>query len=74
MCKLLSIAALVAGIWLLYMGHERQESIAGKAADSLSRIGQKVDGGDHMTDQTKYYIAGAVLLAAGALGLGVVRK
>ena len=74
MCKLLSLVALVAGIWLVYMGYERGESIAGKASDSISKLGQKIDGGDHMTTQTKYYLAGTVLLLGGALGLGIVRK
>lgn len=74
MCRLISLVALVAGIWLVGMGHERQESIAGKADDSISKLGQKIDGGDHMTAQTKYYVAGAVLLVGGALGLGIVRK
>ena len=74
MRTLLSLAAVVAGIWLLYLGYERQESIAGKAADSISKFGQKIDGGDHMTTQAKYYVAGSVLLVGGALGLGIVRK
>ena len=30
MSKLLSIAALVLGIWLIYLGYERQQSLAGK--------------------------------------------
>ncbi len=74
MCKLFSLAALVAGLWLIYLGYERQESLAGKAADSISKIGQKIDGADHVTTQTKYYVAGGFLLACGVFGLGLVRK
>lgn len=74
MGKIIALAALVAGAWLIYTGYERGQSLAGKTEDSLSKLGQRIDGGDHMTDQTKYYIAGSVLLAGGALGLGIVRK
>ena len=74
MSKVISIVALAAGIWLVYLGYERQQSVAGKAADSLSKIGQKLDGGDHMTTQTKYYVIGTVLVVGGAFGLGIVKK
>jgi len=74
MCKLLSILALIGGIWLVYMGYERQQSLAGKTENTLSTLGQKIDGGDHTTTFMKYYAAGAVLVAGGAFGLGVVRK
>jgi len=70
----LSLIALVAGVWLIYLGYERQQSLEGKAAETLSRIGRKIDGGDHTTTQAKYYIAGAVLALGGAAGLGLVRK
>ena len=74
MRKLLSTAALVAGIWLIYMGHERQESLAGKAAGSISTLGHEIDGRTHLTEHAKYYIAGSVLLLGGVLGLGVVKR
>jgi len=69
MRKLLSLAALVAGIWLIYAGRERQDSLAGKADASLSKLGEKIDGADHTPAHVKYYAAGAVLLVGGALGL-----
>jgi len=71
---LISLAALACGGWLLYLGYERQQSLAGKADSSLSRLGQKIDGGDHTPTHVKYFIAGAVLVAGGTIGLGVVRK
>ena len=74
MLKLLSLVALVGGLWLIYLGYERQQSLAGKAADSLSRIGRTIDGGDHPTTQTEYYVCGALLLVGGAFGLGIIRK
>jgi hypothetical protein len=74
MGKIIALAALIAGAWLVYTGYERGQSLAGKTADSLSKLGQRIDGGDHMTDQTKYYLGGAALLVGGALGLGLVRK
>ena len=70
----LSLMALIGGIWLIYLGYQRQQSLEGKAADTVAKIGQRLDGGDHMTTHTKYYIAGAVLAVGGAAGLGIVRK
>jgi hypothetical protein len=74
MSKLLSIAALVLGIWLIYLGYERQQSLAGKTEDSLSKISQKVDGGDHMSTHVKYYVFGTVLVVGGVFGLRLVKK
>jgi hypothetical protein len=74
MKSILSLLAVIGGLWLLYLGHERQQSLAGKADSSLSKLGQSVDGGDHTPTHVKYYFAGAVLLAGGAIGIGIVRK
>jgi hypothetical protein len=74
MCKVLSVAALAGGLWLLYLGYERQESIAGSAENTVARLGQKVDGNTHLTESNEYYVAGAILAVAGALGLGIFRK
>ena len=74
MRNFLSIVALVAGIWLVYLGYERQRSLAGKAENTVARLGQRIDGGDHTTSYVKYYVAGALLAAGGAFGLGIVRK
>jgi hypothetical protein len=60
----------MGGLWLLFLGYERQISIAGKADRTFSRLGTAIDGGDHTAMHTKYYIAGAVLVACGAVGLG----
>lgn len=74
MAKLLSLAALAAGIWLLTIGYQRQHSLAGSADATLAKIGQSIDGGDHTPTHVKYYIGGAVLVLGGAFGLGLVRK
>jgi hypothetical protein len=71
---LLSVAALAAGLWLLCLGYQRQQSLEGKAAQSLSRVGRSIDGGTHLTDAARYYIAGGILAAAGALGSGLIRR
>jgi drug/metabolite transporter (DMT)-like permease len=70
----LSLMALIAGMCLIYMGYQRQQSLEGKAAATLAKIGRSVDGGDHMPTHVKYYIAGAVLAIGGAVGLGLVKK
>ena len=74
MQKLLSAVALVAGIWLVYTGYERQHSLLGRADASLSTLGTKVDGRDHTPAFVGYYVSGIVLLAGGAVGLGLVKK
>ena len=74
MTKILSFSAIIAGACLIYLGYQRQQSVEGKVDSSLASMGQKVDGSDHMTLQTKYYIAGTVLLVGGAVGVGVIRK
>jgi hypothetical protein len=74
MRKLVSLAALGAGICMIYMGHERQESLAGRADSTLARLGERIDGDGHFPTHVKYYGAGFILVAAGALGLGLVRK
>jgi hypothetical protein len=74
MTKLLSLAALIAGVWLIALGYQRQQSLVGKADDTIAKIGVSVDGSGHVTTQTKYYVAGAVLALGGIVGLGLVRK
>ena len=74
MRAILSLMALVGGIWLLYMGYERQGSLAGKADNTISKIGQKIDGADHTPAHMKYYVAGAVLVLGGVVGLGLVKR
>jgi hypothetical protein len=74
MSKLLSAVALAAGICLIYMGYERQQSLEGKAASTFSTLGQKIDGADHTPRHMQYYLAGSLLFVIGAFGLGIVRK
>lgn len=74
MLKLLSLLAVIAGIWLVYTGYERQHSLVGKADESLSKLGQRIDGGDHTPTHYRFYAAGALLLAGGAMGLGFVKR
>jgi hypothetical protein len=74
MLKLLSAVAFAAGIWLVYTGYERQHSILGRADASLSTLGAKIDGRDHSPAYVGYYVSGFVLLAGGAMGLGLIKK
>jgi hypothetical protein len=74
MGKLVSLVALGAGLWLLWMGYGRQHSLAGNTEHTLSTLGQKLDGGEHPTSYVKYYAAGTVLVLAGSFGLGLLRK
>lgn len=74
MRNLISVLAIAAGIWLLYLGYVRQNSLAGQADNSLSRIGQKIDGGDHTPTHIRYYAVGALLLVCGSVGLAPSRR
>jgi hypothetical protein len=74
MSRFLSVLALAGGIWLIYLGYERQLSLAGRADRTLSRLGTAIDGGDHTPTHVRYYIAGAVLAVGGVFGLGIIKK
>ena len=74
MSRFLSVLALAGGIWLIYLGYERQLSLAGRADRTLSKLGTAIDGGDHTPTHVRYYIAGAVLAVGGVFGLGIIKK
>jgi Protein of unknown function (DUF3185) len=74
MPKILSAAALVVGLWLVYLGYEREHSVAGKTDSTLSAIDQRIDGQPHTPTHMVYYASGAVLMIGGAFGLGILRK
>lgn len=74
MRKLTAFVALAIGVYLIYMGYQRQESFAGKADKTFTSIGDKFDGGPRVTTQTEYYAAGAVLTIGGVVGLGIIRR
>jgi hypothetical protein len=74
MSKLVSLLALIAGLGLIYLGYERQQSLAGRADRTFSRIGTAIDGSDHTATHVKYYLAGAVLALGGAFGLGIIKR
>jgi hypothetical protein len=74
MTKFLSLLALLGGLLLIYLGYERQLSLAGRADRTFSRLGTAIDGGDHTPTHVRYYVAGAVLTLGGAFGLGIIKK
>ncbi|HZZ19772.1 MAG TPA: DUF3185 family protein [Opitutaceae bacterium] len=74
MKKLIALVAAAAGVWLLYMGYQRQESLAGKADKTVTTIGNKIDGGTRISTEAQYYAAGAVLTIGGVVGLGIIRR
>ena len=74
MRTLSAFAALAAGVYLIYLGYQRQESFAGKADKTFTTIGNKFDGGPRVTTEAEYYAAGAVLTIGGVVGLGIIRR
>jgi len=74
MRSIISLAALIAGLWLLYTGYQRQESLVGHMDVTTSKLGQTFDGEGHTPTHVKYYVAGALLFVGGAIGLGMVKR
>jgi TRAP-type C4-dicarboxylate transport system permease small subunit len=74
MGKLLCALLIAAGIWLAYLGYERQQSVAGRADSAIARIGQSLNGAPSSTLHVRYYAGAAVLIGGGLLGLVLVRR
>jgi hypothetical protein len=74
MRKLASIMSLAGGIWLVYLGHQRRESLPGKADSTLSNRGSKIDGSARATSETQCYGAGAGLTLGSMAGPGLIRE
>ena len=74
MGRLLCAVAIAAGLWLAYLGYERQQSVAGRADSVVARVGQSINGSASPALHVRYYAGAAILIAGGALGLGLVRK
>jgi len=72
MTKIIGIALLLVGGWLVYTGYSRAESLAGKAESGIVDLKNEIDGKARVPDHVWYYAGGAVLILVGG-GL-VLRK
>jgi hypothetical protein len=66
MKKILAVVLILAGGWLLYAGYQRGDSLAGRTKSTLAELKNDIDGKTRVPGHVKFYVGGAVLLAAGA--------
>jgi hypothetical protein len=65
MNKIIGIAMLLVGGWLLYTGYNRGESLAGKTKAGIAELKNEIDGKARVPDHVWYYIGGGVLVLVG---------
>ena len=66
MNKIIGIIILLVGVFLLYKGFARQDSLAGKMDAAGTEVANTVDGGSRVTNHTLYLVGGGVLVVVGA--------
>jgi len=62
---LLAVVLIALGGLLLYLGHQRKESLAGAAQSVGHDLASAVDGKARVADHTLYFIGGGALILAG---------
>ncbi len=62
---LLALAALGAGLWLLYAGYGREVSLAGKTETGLTYLKTGIDGKTRVMTHHWHYGAGLLLIIGG---------
>lgn len=63
---LLALAALGAGLWLLYGGYEREVSLAGRTETGLTYLKTGLDGKTRVLTHHWHYGAGLLLCIGGS--------
>ena len=66
MTRILGIILLLVGVFLVYKGLQREDSLAGKLDKAGSEVANTVDGGNRVPNHTLYLVGGGVLIVAGA--------
>lgn len=66
MKKIIGIVLILGGGWLVYTGHSRAESIAGKAESGVVQLQNEIDGKSRVAEHVWFYAGGGVLIVAGA--------
>jgi hypothetical protein len=67
MNKVIGIIILLVGVFLVYKGLQREDSIAGKLDSAGAQMANTVDGGNRVPNHTLYLVGGGVLIVAGAV-------
>lgn len=69
MNKITGLILLIVGIYVCYLGNSRQHSVAGHLDSAAAKVADTMEGGDHTTDATWYYVGGGVLIVIGGASL-----
>jgi hypothetical protein len=67
MKKILSLILILLGGWLVYVGYNRGESLAGKTKSGIAELKNEIDGKMRVPDHVWYYVGGGALIVAGAV-------
>jgi len=67
--KIIGLILIIVGIYVCYLGNSRRSSVAGNIDSASATVANKVDGKEHVTDATWYFVGGGVLIVAGAVSL-----
>ena len=62
---ILAVILVVLGGVLLYLGAQRRDSLAGRAASVGHDVVSAVDGQPHATKETVYFVSGGILVVVG---------
>ncbi|MET0262974.1 MAG: DUF3185 family protein [Rariglobus sp.] len=65
MSRIIGIILIVVGGFLIYKGVVRKDSLAGEAAETGTKIANKIDGGARVPEHYYYLIGGGILAAVG---------
>jgi hypothetical protein len=69
MKKLVGLALILVGGWLVYVGFTRGDSLAGKTKSGIAELKNEIDGKMRIPDHVWYYVGGGVLIIAGAAAM-----
>lgn len=66
MKNIVAVLLIIGGLWLLYAGNQRRESVAGVSATVGAKIAAKFDGEPRVPAHTWYMVGGGLLVLVGA--------
>ena len=66
MKKIVGIILIVVGLYVCYLGNSRRHSVTGNIDTAAAKVADTIEGGEHTTDATWYFVGGGVLIIIGA--------
>jgi len=67
MSKLLALALIIIGSWLIYDGYSRGDSLLGRTQSGIVSLKNEIDGKGRVARPYIYYGGGALLILGGAV-------